>query len=78
MNTTTHVDGSVAPGFEEVRTEFERNSAGGSFAFADPDAHVGYAYVMNKLDFFLQNDPREKALRDAAYRAIGVSSNRWL
>jgi len=45
--------------------------AGGSFAFADPDAHLGYAYVMNKLDFYLENDPREKALRDAVYRAMG-------
>lgn len=44
--------------------------AGGSFGFADPDARVGYAYVMNKLDFYLENDPREKALRDALYRAI--------
>jgi CubicO group peptidase (beta-lactamase class C family) len=45
--------------------------AGGSFGFADPDARLGYAYVMNKLDFYLENDPREKALRDAVYRAIG-------
>jgi len=44
--------------------------AGGSFGFADPDARVGYAYVMNKLDFHLIDDPREKALRDAIYRAI--------
>jgi CubicO group peptidase (beta-lactamase class C family) len=44
--------------------------AGGSFGFADPDARLGFAYVMNKLDFYLQNDPREKRLRDAVYRAI--------
>jgi CubicO group peptidase (beta-lactamase class C family) len=44
--------------------------AGGSFGFADPDARLGYAYVMNKLDFWLVNDPREKALRDAVYRAL--------
>ena len=44
--------------------------AGGSFGFADPDAELGYAYVMNKLDFYLTDDPREKALRDATYRAI--------
>jgi CubicO group peptidase (beta-lactamase class C family) len=44
--------------------------AGGSFAFADPDARLGYAYVMNKLGFYLSDDPREKPLRDAVYRAI--------
>jgi CubicO group peptidase (beta-lactamase class C family) len=44
--------------------------AGGSFGFADPDAHLGYAYVMNKLDFWLIDDPREKALREAVYRAM--------
>jgi hypothetical protein len=25
---------------------------------------------MNKLDFYMSDDPREKALRDAVYRAI--------
>jgi CubicO group peptidase (beta-lactamase class C family) len=49
---------------------FGAPGAGGSFAFADPDAHLGYAYVMNKLDFYLFDDPREKPLRDAVYRAI--------
>ncbi|MGH7694437.1 MAG: hypothetical protein ACRENH_05630, partial [Gemmatimonadaceae bacterium] len=49
---------------------FGAPGAGGSFGFADPDARLGYAYVMNKLDFYLENDPREKALRDAVYRAI--------
>jgi CubicO group peptidase (beta-lactamase class C family) len=49
---------------------FGTPGAGGSFGFADPDAHVGYAYVMNKLDFHLFDDPREKALRDAIYRAL--------
>jgi CubicO group peptidase (beta-lactamase class C family) len=48
---------------------FGAPGAGGSFGFADPDARLGYAYVMNRLDFYLENDPREKALRDAVYRA---------
>jgi len=48
---------------------FGAPGAGGSFAFADPDGRLGYAYVMNKLDFYLVNDPREKALRDAVYQA---------
>jgi len=49
---------------------FGAPGAGGSFAFADPDAHLGFAYVMNKMDFYLSNDPREKPLRDAVYRAM--------
>lgn len=48
----------------------------GSFAFADPDARLGYAYVMNKLDFYFNDDPREKSLRDAVYRAIRRANTR--
>jgi CubicO group peptidase (beta-lactamase class C family) len=53
---------------------FGAPGAGGSFAFADPDARVGYAYVMNRLDFYMTNDPRERALRDAVYRAIRTAA----
>ncbi len=49
---------------------FGSPGAGGSFGFADPDLRLGYAYVMNRLDFYLENDPRERPLRDAVYRAI--------
>lgn len=51
---------------------FGAPGAGGSFTFADSDARLGYAYVMNKLDFYLEDDPRKKALRDAVYRAISL------
>jgi CubicO group peptidase (beta-lactamase class C family) len=57
-------------GFGGSRRGFGFPGAGGSFGFADPDARLGYAYVMNKLDFWLTDDPRETALRDAVYRAV--------
>ena len=40
-------------GFGSSPRAFGAPGAGGSFAFADPDARLGYAYVMNKLDFYL-------------------------
>jgi len=52
---------------------FGAPGAGGSFGFADPDARLGYAYVMNRMDFYLTDDPREKALRDAIYRAMATA-----
>ena len=58
------------PFFGSSPRAFGSPGAGGSFGFADPDAHVGFAYVMNRLDFYLENDPREKALRDTVYGAI--------
>ena len=67
--------GFLRPGpdvsFGSTPAAFGAPGAGGSFGFADPNARLGYAYVMNKLDFYLDNDPRELALRSAVYRAIG-------
>lgn len=51
---------------------FGAPGAGGSFAFGDPDARLGYAYVMNKTGYSMFDDPREKPLRDAVYRAIAT------
>jgi CubicO group peptidase (beta-lactamase class C family) len=66
--------GFLRPGptgfFGSSQRAFGAPGAGGSFGFADPDARLGFAYVMNKLDFYLENDPREKALRDAVYHSI--------
>lgn len=66
--------GFLRPGpelaFGSSQRAFGTPGAGGSFGYADPDAHLGYAYVMNKLDFHLFDDPREKPLRDAILRAV--------
>jgi CubicO group peptidase (beta-lactamase class C family) len=73
------VDTAFSLGFARPLNEFRFGSgprafghpgAGGSFAFADPDREVAFAYVMNRLGFRLNDDPREKALRDALYRAL--------
>jgi CubicO group peptidase (beta-lactamase class C family) len=57
-------------GFGTSQRAFGTPGAGGSFAFANPDTRLGYAYVMNKMDFQLFDDPREKHLRDAIHRSI--------
>ena len=49
---------------------FGTPGAGGSFGFADPETRVGFAYAMNRTGFYLWDDPREVALRDALYRKV--------
>jgi CubicO group peptidase (beta-lactamase class C family) len=56
--------------FGSSERAFGHPGAGGSFAFADPDRDVSFAYVMNRMGFYLNDDPREKPLRDALYRCL--------
>ena len=66
--------GFLKPGpgldFGSSRRAFGTPGAGGSFGYADPDAELGFAYVMNNMNFHMFDDPREKALRDAVLRSI--------
>ncbi|HEX8648753.1 MAG TPA: serine hydrolase domain-containing protein [Thermoleophilaceae bacterium] len=73
------VDTAFSLGFARPLGEFDfgfsqrafgHPGAGGSFAFADPDNRVSFAYVMNRMGFHIANDPREKALRDALLRCV--------
>ena len=54
---------------------FGFSGTGGSFAFADPEYGIGYAYVMSKMDYYGINDPREAALREALYRCVTTLRN---
>jgi len=51
-------------------TSFGCPGAGGCFGMADPKEQLGYAYVTNKMGFYLFDDPRERACREACYACL--------
>jgi CubicO group peptidase (beta-lactamase class C family) len=44
--------------------------AGGSLGFADPEAEIGFGYVMNQMQLGTTGDPRSRALVEAVYAAL--------
>lgn len=82
--------GHVEPGFEAVRTAFAENFSrlhelggacclfyrgrSGSFGFADPRNAVSYGYVTSRMGANLTGDPRDLALRRAAYAIVEAQS----
>jgi CubicO group peptidase (beta-lactamase class C family) len=50
-------------------TAFGHSGAGGSLGFADPEAELGFGYVMNRLEFATV-DSRAHLLAAAAYRCL--------
>jgi CubicO group peptidase (beta-lactamase class C family) len=49
---------------------FGHAGAGGALAFADPDRGLAFAYVMNRMRFDPQGDPRAAALARALYEGL--------
>ncbi len=49
---------------------FGHSGAGGSLAFADPDAQIGFGYVMNQMSAGLGADPRWRPMIDAVYASL--------
>ncbi len=49
---------------------FGHPGAGGSTAFADPDAEMSFAYVSTRMKFEIGGDPRSTDLVAAVYRAL--------
>ena len=53
------------------KRNFGHSGAGGSIGFADPDAHIGFGYAMNRmLQENTLTDPRWAALIDAVYASL--------
>lgn len=57
---------SFGPG----KRSFGHPGAGGSLGFADPDRHIGFGYVMNRMGANILVDPRADALIRALYRCV--------
>jgi CubicO group peptidase (beta-lactamase class C family) len=55
---------------------FGHGGSGGSYAFADLEHRIGYAYVMNQFDATKASaDPRSVGLINEVYAALGVTAN---
>jgi CubicO group peptidase (beta-lactamase class C family) len=49
---------------------FGHPGAGGSLAFADPEARLGFGYAMNQMQLGLTGDARAASLVRATYAAL--------
>jgi CubicO group peptidase (beta-lactamase class C family) len=50
---------------------FGSPGTGGALGFADPDAGIGYGYITSRMGTVFTGDPRDVALREALYTALG-------
>ena len=61
---------SAAMKFGSDASAFGCPGAGGCFGMADPSEQLSFAYVTNKMGFYLFDDPRERACRAACYACL--------
>ncbi len=57
--------------YSPTMESFGHPGSGGSVAFADPNAGLGFAYVMNRMGGSSRLDPRPRALTAAVYECLG-------
>jgi len=70
--------GVVPPARVSLSEEaFGHTGFGGSIAFADPGAHLSFAYVMNQMKADMGLAPSGQTLVDAVYRALGYRRERY-
>jgi CubicO group peptidase (beta-lactamase class C family) len=50
---------------------FGHPGAGGSLGFADPEARIGFGYVMNQMQLGLTGDARAASLVESVYESLG-------
>jgi len=63
--------GDASNGAKASRNAFGHTGWGGTFAFADPEARIGFAYVTNRMLGFDDGiDPRRQRLVDAVYEVL--------
>ena len=79
MDLVMRVLGRISLGFMLTSPEipmgpnphpFGHPGAGGSLGFADPEAKIGFGYVMNQMGESVGLDPRPRRLIEAAYASL--------
>lgn len=77
MGFMTSTDNRASGGDSVIMGEgaFGHVGMGGSIGFADPAHQLSFGYTMNRMGAGILLNPRGQSLIDAAYRALGLTSD---